>query len=197
MPTLVKTFLNGLLAFLPMFVTVYAIYYFGLWLDRFSSELVHTVAPGLPYVPGIGIGVGVVAILLLGVLVSSGLTRWIYNLAEIPLTHLPVVKELYVALKQLTEFLKPGGARHADQVVSVRHPDFAVSLVGLMMRRDMDGLDERIAARDCVAVYLPLSYQIGGYTLFIPRDWVTPIDMSVEQAMRASLTGWMQVSEEA
>ena len=37
---------------LPIFVTVYAIYYFGLWLDRFSSELVHAVAPELPYVPG-------------------------------------------------------------------------------------------------------------------------------------------------
>ena len=93
MPTLVKTFLNGLLAFLPIFVTVYAIYYFGLWLDRFSSELVHAVAPELPYVPGFGIVVGVGSILILGVLVSSGLTRWIYNLIEIPLKHLPVVKE--------------------------------------------------------------------------------------------------------
>lgn len=197
MPTLVKTFLNGLLAFLPIFVTVYAIYYFGLWLDRFSSEVVHAVAPELPYVPGFGIVVGIGSILILGVLVSSGLTRWIYNLIEIPLKHLPVVKELYVALKQLTEFLKPDNARHGDQVVSVRHPDFAVSMVGLLMRRDVDDLDDGIASGDYVAVYLPLSYQIGGYTLFMPRDWVTPVDMSVEKAMRASLIGWMQGGDEA
>ena len=110
--------------------------------------------------------------------------------------HLPVVRELYVALKQLTEFLKPDNARQGGQVVSVRHPDFAVSMVGLLMRRDVDDLDDRIASGDYVAVYLPLSYQIGGYTLFMPRDWVTPVDMSVEKAMRASLTGWMQVRDE-
>ncbi len=192
MRTLVKTFLNGLLAFLPVFLTVYAVYYFVDWLNRVSSELAHAVAPGLPYVPGIGIAVGVAFIFFLGLLVSSRLTRWIYNTVEIPLKHLPVVKELYVALKQLTVFLTPDDTARTDQVVSVRHPDLDMSLVGLMTRRDLDGLDDRIAAGDCVAVYLPMSYQIGGYTLFIPRAWVTPIDMTVDEAMRSMLTGWME-----
>ena len=192
MPTLVKTFLNGLLAFLPVFLTVYAVYYFGDWLNRVTSELAHAAAPGLPSVPGIGIAFGIVFIFFLGVLVSSRLTRWIYNLVEIPLKHLPVVKELYVALKQLTVFLTPNDDAQTDQVVCVRHPDLDMSVVGLMTRRNVDGLDDRIAADDCVAVYLPMSYQIGGYTLFIPRAWVTPIDMSVDEAMRSTLTGWME-----
>ena len=191
MPTLVKTFLNGLLAFLPIFLTVYAVYYFGDWLNRVSSELAHIVAPDLPYVPGIGIAVGGAFIFFLGLLVSSRLTRWIYNLIEIPLRHLPVVKELYIALKQLTAFLTPDDDAEPDQVVSVKHPGLHMSLVGLMTRRDISGLDDAIASPDCVAVYLPMSYQIGGYTLFIPRDWVTPIDMSVDEAMRSILTGWM------
>jgi uncharacterized membrane protein len=191
MRTLLKTFLNGLLAFLPVFLTVYAVYYFGDWLDRVSSDLAHAAAPGLPSFPGIGIAVGIVFIFCLGLLVSSRLTRWIYNLVEIPLKHLPVVKELYVALKQLTVFLTPDDDAPAEQVVSVRHPGLDMSVVGLMTRRDVDGLDDHIAAGDHVAVYLPMSYQIGGYTLFIPRDWVTPLDMSVDAAMRSALTGWM------
>jgi uncharacterized membrane protein len=32
---------------------------------------------------------------------------------------------------------------------------------------------------------------IGGYTVFVPREWVQPIAMSVEEAMRASLFAWM------
>jgi len=35
-----------------------------------------------------------------------------------------------------------------------------------------------------VAVYLPMGYMIGGYTVFVPADWVQPIAMSVEEAMR-------------
>jgi len=40
-----------------------------------------------------------------------------------------------------------------------------------------------------VAVYLPMSYQIGGYTLYLPRSALTVIDIPFEQAMRLALTG--------
>ena len=43
-----------------------------------------------------------------------------------------------------------------------------------------------------VAVYLPMSYQIGGYTLYLPRERLEPTDLSVEAAMRIVLTGGLQ-----
>jgi uncharacterized membrane protein len=119
------------------------------------------------------------------------LTRWIYQLIESPLRNFPVVKELYSALKQLTVLLTPQDKSAEGKVVSVKHPDLAVNMVGLMMRADVDGLDGAIASHDMVAVYFPMSYQIGGYTLFVPRLWVSSVDMSVEAAMRNALTGWM------
>lgn len=36
---------------------------------------------------------------------------------------------------------------------------------------------------------------IGGYTVFVPTEWVTPINMSVEEAMRSSLIAWMARSD--
>jgi len=42
---------------------------------------------------------------------------------------------------------------------------------------------------DLVAVYLPMSYQIGGYTVYLPRSKVTETELTVEQAMRIVLTG--------
>ncbi|HAD10524.1 MAG TPA: hypothetical protein DCF62_13670, partial [Porticoccaceae bacterium] len=40
-----------------------------------------------------------------------------------------------------------------------------------------------------IAVYLAMSYQLGGYTVYIPRSSVTALDISADQAMRAVLTG--------
>jgi uncharacterized membrane protein len=48
---------------------------------------------------------------------------------------------------------------------------------------------------DRVAVYLPMGYMIGGYTVFVPRDWLMPIDMSAEEVMRSSLFAWMLKSD--
>jgi uncharacterized membrane protein len=49
------------------------------------------------------------------------------------------------------------------------------------------GTDEEL-----VAVYMPMSYQIGGYTLYLPRDRIEPTDLTVEAAMRIVLTGGIQ-----
>lgn len=192
MNKLVKTFFQGLLAFLPVFVTLYAVFAFGHWLNDVTSAALHWLVPTLPELPGLGIAVGVAAIYLFGLLVSSRLTQWIYGLIEAPLRLLPVVKDLYSALKQLTTLLGPSAKGKAGQVVAVRHPDYPLDAVGLMMRTDLDDLDPAVAGEDRVAVYLPMSYQIGGYTLFVPRAWVTPLDMSVESALRSTLTGWIR-----
>lgn len=192
MNTLLKTFLQGLLAFLPVFLTVYGVYAFGDWLDEVTSNVLETLIPSLPDVPGLGIAIGVGVIFLLGVVVSSRLTRWIYYVIETPLTHLPIVKDLYSALKQLTTLVAPAKGDETGQVVSVAHPDLPVTLVGLLTRGDATGLAPGLAPADRVAVYFPMSYQIGGYTVFIPREWVTPVDMEVEVAMRNALTGWVK-----
>ena len=47
----------------------------------------------------------------------------------------------------------------------------------------------QLTVDDPIAVYLPFSYQIGGYTLFLPRACLTPIDISFENAMKLVLTG--------
>jgi uncharacterized membrane protein len=190
--TLVKTFLKGLLAFLPIFLTVYTVYKFGGWLNGVSDAALLWLAPGLPRLPGLGIVIGVVAIFVLGVVVSSRLTSWIYNLVESPLRHLPVVKDLYAALKQLITLLGPAEKDAPGQVVRLKHPDYPLSLVGLVMRSEAETPASGIVGDGLVAVYLPLSYQIGGYTVFVPRAWLTPVEMTVEAAMRSALTGWMK-----
>ena len=36
---------------------------------------------------------------------------------------------------------------------------------------------------------MPMSYQVGGYTLFLPPSALTPLDIPFETAMRLVLTG--------
>jgi uncharacterized membrane protein len=64
--------------------------------------------------------------------------------------------------------------------------------VGLVTRQSMKGLVRGLnELEDHVAVYLPMGYMIGGYTVFVPRSWTTPIDMTVEEAMRSALIAFM------
>jgi uncharacterized membrane protein len=44
---------------------------------------------------------------------------------------------------------------------------------------------------DNIAVYIPLSYQIGGVMVFVPRSKVTPFDFPVDKAMSYVITAGM------
>jgi uncharacterized membrane protein len=44
-------------------------------------------------------------------------------------------------------------------------------------------------AAELVAVYFPMSYQIGGYTLYLPKAELEETTLSVEEAMRLVLIG--------
>jgi uncharacterized membrane protein len=70
-------------------------------------------------------------------------------------------------------------------------PGHDLEVVGLITRKDTQGLPNGFMEGDRVAVYLPMGYNIGGYTVFVPKDWLQPIDMSIEDVMRASLFAWM------
>ena len=86
----------------------------------------------------------------------------------------------------------PDGVRGAQQVVLLTMPGSELSTVGLITRQSMQGLPKGLSALDDrVAVYLPMGYMIGGYTVFVPRSWTTPLDMSVEEAMRMALIAFM------
>jgi uncharacterized membrane protein len=73
----------------------------------------------------------------------------------------------------------------------VKFPNVAIEIVGLMTRENLKDMPVGVTRDDRVAVYFPMSYQFGGCTMFIPRAWVTPTSMSVEEAMRSIITAWL------
>lgn len=196
MRPLSRLFFKGLLALLPLILTVYPLYYFFRWADSISNKALLWCFPQLPYLPGMGILSGVGAILLLGVLISTPVIRRLYSLIELPFRNIPLVKTLYAAIKELTLYLAPSDTS-PDQVVVVSPPGQSVQIIGFVTRSDLGDLPDGVKREGQVAVYLPLSYQIGGYTLFVPREWIRRIDMPIETAMREALTGWMHKAERA
>jgi uncharacterized membrane protein len=104
------------------------------------------------------------------------------------LERIPLIKSIYGSLHDFMEYFSTVDERRGmKQVVLVSIAD--ARLIGFVTGeqvRDVpfpESPDEEI-----VAVYLPLSYQIGGFTIFLPRSRVEPVDISMEDAMRRVLT---------
>jgi len=197
MKRLSQYFLRGLLALLPLGLTVYVLYALVVWSEALAMQLVRPFI-GDFYIPGLGLLLTAGAVVLTGFLISSQTTARLLSWVELPFTNIPVVKSIYNSLKSFADYFSP---HHKDddaqQVVILRLPDQAMEVVGLVTRQHLRGLPNGFLPGDRVAVYLPMGYMIGGYTVFVPRDWLTPIDMSVEEAMRSSLIAWMATKPNA
>lgn len=193
MTRLYRYFFRGLITVLPIALTLYLLLVFLTWTERAALSLLSPFI-GSFYVPGMGLLLGILGILLIGYLVSKERVQKIFHFVEMPFTNTPVIKSIYSSLKSFADYFSPSAKADTQHVVVLRIPGQALELVGLITRRGTEGLPDGFLSGDRVAVYLPMGYMIGGYTVFVPTDWVQPIDMSVEEAMRASLIAWMAQS---
>ena len=117
------------------------------------------------------------------------LLRWGERVFE----RIPLVKTFYGAIQDAVNLINVGKQQKMQSVVSVQISD-SIDLIGLVT--NVEGGKTLFNDAQKVGVYIPLSYQIGGYTLYIDKAKVTPLDIDVETAMRIALTGGSQSKNE-
>ncbi len=185
------TFLKGLFTLLPVLFSIYVFLWFLNWVEGFSRSVISLVWPDSLYVPGMGLIVVAIVIYGVGTVVDRPFARWIFGAVESLFREVPIIKTVYIAIKDFTEYLKPGRNKKSNQVVLVKFAGSEIEMIGLMTRESLYDLPPPVTKPDRVAVYFPMSYQFGGCTLFIPRAWVHPTDLTVEAAMRSIITAWL------
>ncbi len=189
MNALGKLFLKGLAVVIPVALTLAIFWWMAAGAERLMGEVLKFTLPAGWYIPGMGLVSGLVLIALIGLLSHVLIFQKLFNLGETIFHRLPLVKTIYTAIKDFIGYLNPDKASEMGKVVMVQLPGQSFQLIGFVTREQFADLPFTPSAEDPVAVYMPMSYQIGGYTLFLPRSSLTPLDMPFEQAMRLVLTG--------
>jgi uncharacterized membrane protein len=65
--------------------------------------------------------------------------------------------------------------------------------LGLVTRENFSDLSIKPLMDGKVAVYLPFSYGVGGYTLLVQKSQIIEVDLPIEKAMSLAITGWVKV----
>lgn len=207
-------FIQGIALVAPLAITLAFLLWLGRSLELFVGGLLQGILPASWYIPGLGLAVALLATLAIGLIANLFLVRTLVRLAERLLDRIPLVKTLFQGLKDVTRFVSGDGEKDLGRVVAV--DILGVRLVGFVTQEsarlpgpaqeegegrddpnggldtgsgDRSGDQGQGAGGDRIAVYLPMSYQIGGYTLYVTKDRVRSLDVSTEQALRAVITG--------
>lgn len=188
-----NVFLTGLAVALPIVVTAWILWWFGVTFERSLGNVYVFLLSERYYFPGLGILLGIVLIFLIGLLAKAWLFRSLFDWWDSLLNRIPLVKTIYSATQDFMQFLSGGDGVKFDRVVMVEFDKPAVKMMGFITREDFSQFPA-LAASDDVAVFFPMSYQLGGYTLFMPRSRLQPLDMRSEEAMRMIVTAGLSAS---
>lgn len=184
-----KLFLKGLVVTIPVSITIAVVWWLATSAESLLRTLLVAILPAGWYLPGMGLVSAIAVIILVGLLSHVLIFQRLFEWGEQLLNRLPVVKSIYSATKDFIGYFSPGTREHFTKVVLVQLPGQQFQMLGFVTREQFDSIPLKPSAEDPVAVYMPMSYQIGGYTLYLPKAWLTPVDMPFEQAMRLAITG--------
>ena len=178
MKRLVNYFLRGLLVFVPMALSIFAVVWAFTQLDSLFRDIFNVPIPGL------GLVATIVIITMLGFFASSLVGTRIFGLVDALFAKLPLVRILYSALKDLIQAFA-GQKKSFDKPVVVELAPQGPKALGFITRDTLDAL----GLSDHVAVYFPQSYNFAGSVLIFPAKRVKPLSIDSAEAMAFIVSG--------
>lgn len=179
-------FLSGLAIVLPAALTIYLILWLLVTADRLMAQAVAPLLGGAGLWPGVGIALALALVMLVGILMQVWGFRSLLKLGQKLMERLPLVKVVYGPLRDLVDLFNPESDSGRGTPVAVRVGEQG-EVIGFVTSDDPP-FPRAHDESDIVAVYLPMSYQLGGYTLFVPKERLRNLDMSADEAMKLTLT---------
>jgi uncharacterized membrane protein len=140
------------------------------------------------HIPGIGVVVTTLVVLLMGLLASNYFGKKIIAVGEKFLTRIPLVNIVYSAAKEFMQAVTLPSRMTFKEVVLVEYPRknlFAYGFVTSRIERRTAQGSERLAN-----VFIPTTPVVTtGFLIAFPESEVMPITISVEKAIKLIMSG--------
>jgi uncharacterized membrane protein len=198
MTTLRRYFVAGLLVWIPLGITLWVL---KLLVDVMDQSLLllpaawHTDAMFGFHVPGLGIILTLAIVLFTGVLAANLFGRKLLALGYALLVRVPVVRSIYLGVKQISDTLFSPEGKAFRRAVLVRYPHPGAWTVALVTGTPEFEVFE-VLGRDHISVFVPTTPNItSGFFLIVPRAETIPLEMGVDAALKYIIS--MGVAEPA
>jgi uncharacterized membrane protein len=192
----VKRFvIAGLLVWLPMAVTIWVLHtVFGVvddvfgWIVSASQSVLpaSVTAPleGLRRIPGFGLLVMLLLLLVTGVFATNIVGQWWLRQGGRILHRIPIVKSIYRSVKQVSDTLFSSSGQAFREAVLVQYPRVGSWTIAFVTGRPGGEVAEHLSD-EWVSVYVPTTPNpTSGFFLMMPRADIRPLRMSVDEALK-------------
>ena len=188
-----KYFIAGTLVLAPLAVMVWVFKTIAFWSESFVETFLPIRLQEITLfgheVPGLGIFLTCLLILLIGILTRLYFGRKLLSFGDWLIYKIPLGSGIYTSTKKLLSALISGGEKNFRQVVLVEFPKPGSRMIGFVTGESADFL-QTIPGKTCINVFIPTTPNpTSGFLLIVPRDQVIPIDIGPDQAFKLIVSG--------
>ncbi len=189
-------FLTGIVVAAPITVTGWVVLWFIQAIDGWFSPFAPNRFEGLPLsIPGLGIISALVILTLLGALTTNFFGKAIIGYGERQVDRLPVIRNIYGALKQIFQTIASKNENNFQRVVMLEYPRkdcWAIAFVTTESKGEIAAKHKK----ELLCVFLPTTPNpTSGFLLFISKDDVIELDMTVESAAKLIISAGLVMPE--
>lgn len=193
-------FFTGILVTAPVMITFFVAYKLIVFIDvSVNKVLPPQFKPDnfLPFtVPGLGIIILVVALILVGMFAAGFLGKFFLRLGEWIVYKMPFISSIYSVLKQIFETFLSNKSTAFKQVVLLEYPRKGIWILGFVST-DTDGEVKAHLQTEMINVFIPTTPNpTSGFLIFVPKSDVIPLEMSVEDGIKFVISGGIVSPEE-
>ena len=186
-------FFAGVLVTAPIAITFYLAWLFVSFVDARVKPLIPAKYNPDAYLPFATPGLGVVIVLLtltfIGWIAASFLGRFFHRSLDHFITQVPVIRSVYGTVKQIFETVLAQRSHAFREAVLIEYPRRGIWAIGFITGRT-EGEVQNLTKEETVNVFLPTTPNpTSGFLLFLPRQDLVPLTMTVEEAIKMVISG--------
>jgi len=186
-------FITGILVVAPVSITLYLAWIFIGFVDNRITPLIpvkYNPETYLPFaLPGLGLLILVVTLILVGAATAGFIGRLWARVSEQILGRMPVIRNIYGAVKQILETVLAQQSKAFREAVLVEYPRRGIWAIAFITGRT-EGEVQNITEEECINIFLPTTPNpTSGFLLFVPKKDLVHLDMNVEEAIKMVISG--------
>ena len=186
-------FFTGILVTAPVMITFFVAYKLIVFVDVSVNKLLppqFALNNYLPFtIPGLGIVILVVALILIGMFAAGFLGRFFLRLGEWIVYKVPFISSVYSLLKQIFETFLSSKSDAFKKVVLLEYPRKGIWILGLVSSDTKGEVHERLG-EEMLNIFIPTTPNpTSGFLIFVPKKDTIELDMTVEEGIKFIISG--------
>lgn len=187
MKRLRRYFVAGLLVWIPIGVTIFVVRILIGLMDKSLVFLPQRYRPeewlGFA-IPGLGIVLTVLLLLVTGLFVANFVGRYMVGLWESLLERIPVVRSVYSGAKNFAEIVLSDSSQSFKKVLLIEYPRKGIYSLAFQTGSRLGEVQERTGEDVICAFVATTPNPTSGFIVMVPRNEIIELEMEVDEAIK-------------